>query len=57
MYTPDDYNEMFADACMDKAIYICELAFPELMKTNPEKYDRFVSEMAQTIYEQGGLND
>ena len=57
MYSPDDYNEMFADACIDKAIYICELAFPELMKTNPEKYDRFVSEMAQTIYEQGGLND
>tara|TARA_R110002012_G_scaffold286173_1_gene477550 strand:+ start:2242 stop:2415 length:174 start_codon:yes stop_codon:yes gene_type:complete len=57
MYTPDDYNDMFADACIDKAIDICELAFPELMKTNPEKYDRFVSGIAQTIYEQGGLND
>ena len=55
MYSPDDYNAMFADACIDKAIDICELAFPELIKTNPEKYDRFVSEMAQTIYEQGGI--
>ena len=57
MYSPDDYNDMFADACIDKAIDICELAFPELMKTNPEKYDRFVSGIAPTIYVQGGLND
>ena len=57
MYSPDDYNDMFADACIDKAIDICELAFPELMKTNPEKYDNFVSGIAILIYEQEGLHD
>jgi hypothetical protein len=57
MYSPDDYNDMFADACIDKAIDICELAFPELMKTNPEKYDSFVSGIAILIYEQEGLHD
>ena len=57
MYSPDDYNAMFADACIDKAIDICELAFPELMKTNPEKYDNFVSGIAILIYEQEGLHD